>query len=188
VSSALRTHRVCLLLLLLVCLGAASGQDSPIVRGPFGEPVGLYDEGGNLTVPIKVYEDSQVEFLIPDITGEGWAQWHIDQYRAEGKYWVNLYSFFRDKARCLKTLGGPTQPGCVDYARYKKQTVFVDVRSHTVRFGEVAAYFGERAQWVGSEREPPGSYAVAALDPGLAKAVSRISVIVEHQLNSHTPE
>jgi TPR repeat protein len=146
----------------------------------------LYDEGGNLTIPVAVYEDSQVQILIPDITGEGWTQWHIDQYRAEGKYWVNLYSFFKGKGHCLKTVGDSSQSGCVDYARYEKQTVVVDTRLHTVKFGEVAAYYGERTQWVGYAREPSGSYAVTALDPGLAKAINNISAIVAHQLNSYT--
>ncbi|MGA2086912.1 MAG: tetratricopeptide repeat protein [Terracidiphilus sp.] len=146
----------------------------------------MYDEGGNLTIPITVYEDSRVEIFIPDITGEGWTQWHIDQYRAERKYWINLYSFFKGKARCLKTDIGSAQSNCVDYARYKKQIVFVDIKSHTVKFGEVAAYFGERTQPLGAEREPSGTYAITALDPGLAKAINRISAIVEHQLNSYS--
>lgn len=179
---------ICLLLLPFVCLCAASGQDSPFVRGPFGEPIRVADEGGNLTVPITVYQDSRIEILIPDITSEGWAQWHIGQYRAEGKYWVIVYSFFRGKGHCLKTVGSSTESGCVGYARYEKQIVVVDIKSHTVKFGEVAAYFGDRTQWAGSARESPGSYAVTALDPGLAKAINRISAIVKHQMDSYTPE
>ncbi len=146
----------------------------------------MYDEGGNLTIPITVYGDSRVEILIPDITGEGWAQWHVDQYRTDGRYWVILYSFFKGEGHCLKTVGSSAQSGCVDYARYEKQIVVVDVRLHAVKFGEVAAYYGERTQWVGSAREPPGSYAVAALDPGLTKAINRISAIVKHQMDSYT--
>ena len=183
-----RARGICLFLLPFACLSAASGQDSPIVRGPFGEPVGLYDEGGNQTIPITVYEDSRVEILIPDITGEGWTQWHIDQYRAEGKYWVILYSFFKGKGRCLKIVGGSAQSGCVAYARYEKQTVVVDTRLHTVKFTEIAAYYGERTQPVGFERAPSGSHAITSLDPSLAKAINRISAIVKHQMDSYTPE
>jgi hypothetical protein len=181
-----RARGICLFLLPFAFLSAASGQDSPIVRGPFGKPVGVYDEGGNLTIPITVYEDSRVEILISDITGEGWTQWHIDQYRVEGKYWVILYSFFKGKGHCLKTVGGSAQSGCVDYARYEKQTVVVDTKLYTVKFGEVAAYYGERTQPVGFEREPSGSYAITSLDPSLAKAINKISAIVKYQLNSYT--
>ncbi|MGA3263768.1 MAG: tetratricopeptide repeat protein [Terracidiphilus sp.] len=181
-----RARGICLFLLPFAFLSAASGQDSPIVRGPFGKPVGVYDEGGNLTIPITVYEDSRVEILISDITGEGWMQWHIDQYRAEGKYWVILYSFFKGKGHCLKTVGGSAQSGCVDYARYEKQIIVVDTKLHTVKFTEIAAYYGERTQSVGFEREPSGSYAIISLDPALAKAINRISAIVENQLNSYT--
>jgi hypothetical protein len=181
-----RTSGFFLILLSCAYLSVASGQDSPIVRGPFGEPIGVYDEGGNLTIPITVYEDSRVKILISDITDEGWTQWHIDQYRAEGKYWVILYSFFKGKGHCLKTAGGATQSSCIDYARYKKQIVVVDTRQHTVKFAEIAAYYGERTQSVGFEREPSGSYAITVLDPGLAKAINRISAIVENQLKSYT--
>jgi hypothetical protein len=144
------------------------------------------DEGGNLTIPITVYQDSRIEILIPDITSEGWAQWHIDQYRTQGKYWVIVYSFFKGKGHCLKTVGNSAQSSCVGYARYEKQIVVVDIKSYTVKFGEVAAYFGERTQWLGTAREPSESYAVTALDPGLAKAIDRISAIVKHQLDSYT--
>ena len=186
VKSAFRTYGFCLFFLLFACLRAASGQDSPIVRGPFGKPVGLYDEGGNLTSPITVYEDSQVEILIPDITSEGWSQWHVDQYRAEGKYWVTLYSFFKGKARCLGTAGSLAQSGCVAYARYEQQMVSVDTKLHTMEFFGVTAYAGERMEPVGVHPAPSGSHAITSLDPGLAKAINKISAIVTYQLDSYT--
>jgi TPR repeat protein len=185
VKSAFRTYGFCLFFLLFACLRAASGQDSPIVRGPFGKPVGLYDEGGNLTIPITVYEDSQVEILIPDITGEGWTQWHTDQYRTEGKYWVTLYSFFKGKARCLGTAGTPAQSGCVAYARYEQQMISVNTGLHTVKFFGVTAYAGERTEPLGVHPAPSGSYAITALDPGLAKAINKISAIVKDQMDSY---
>jgi hypothetical protein len=123
--------------------------------------------------------------MIPDITGEGWAQNSIDSYRNQGKYWVSLYTFFIGQARCLRAAGGTPQSDCAAYARYEIQMVFVDTRLHTVKFADTAEYAGERAQWVGSSIEPTGSFAITALNPVLAKAINKISAIVEYQLNSY---
>jgi hypothetical protein len=174
-------YGICLFLLPFAILTTASGQ---IVPGPFGVPVGVDDEGGNSTIPIIVYEDSRVEILIPDITGMGWTQWHIDQYRTEGKYWVNLYSFFKDKGHCLKKDTTPVKLNCDAYAPYEKQIIVVNIRLHTVEFLDVAVYFGKGIQWL--EREPSESFAIDAINPALSKAINRISSIVENQLKSYT--
>jgi hypothetical protein len=184
----LRTCVICLFLLTLTCFLTASAQDSPIIRGPFGRPVGVSDGGDGFTIPIVVYEDSQREMFIPDITTHGWTYWQFGKYQAQGTYWVSLYSFFKDRSRCLKTVKGGPQSACVVYVRYRVQDVLVDTRLHSVKFFGPTEYYGEDAQWLPGLEETlykPGPYALTALTPAYRKAIDRISAIVKYQMDSY---
>lgn len=173
--SAFRACGICLFLLSFVFVRAASGQDSPIVRGPFGGPVGLY-YAGHLTVPISVYEDSTLEILIPDITTYGFGlEGGEDTYLATGTYFTDVYYFYKGKPYCLRT--APQSP-CVAYARYMRMTIYVNTRKNTVSFGDASGYYGERAQPLMEGAVPRGSSAISSLKPPLLKSINTISAIV----------
>ena len=49
------------------------------------------DEGGNYSIPIEVYSDSEMEAFIPDITTPGWIWWWGAAFREKGTYSTYIY-------------------------------------------------------------------------------------------------
>lgn len=70
------------------------GLDS-IIPGPYGVPVRVINEGGGWDVPIKVFQDDDVEVFIPNITQPGWVQWHVSEFRQKGTYFTYIYIYGR---------------------------------------------------------------------------------------------
>jgi|SRR5579862_824432 len=82
----------------------ALGNQDSVMTGPYGVPRLVLNEGGAWEEPIKVYEDSQVQIYVPDLTSPGWAQWHVAEYRERRTYFTYLYIYGRAERTTLREL------------------------------------------------------------------------------------
>jgi TonB family protein len=105
-----------ILALPALCLGqdTTSGGPDSIIAGPFGEPRMVMSEGGEWSLPIKVFADSEVETFVPDISSPGWVSWHVEDFRQNGTYFTYLY-IYHLKSRMTG-----------------RETIYVNTRQHTV--------------------------------------------------------
>ena len=81
-------------LLLNVIVAAAQTPDT-VVAGPLGVPQLVKNEGGGWSEPIKVFSDSEEIVYVPDITTQGWARWHVKDFKEHGTYFTYVYTYLR---------------------------------------------------------------------------------------------
>jgi hypothetical protein len=124
-----------------VCSTAQEGGEW-IVRGPFGRPVAVMDEGDHWSSPILVYSDDDQEVYVPDITDPGWLAWFAGDFQQTGAYSVFLYSYFLNDHWCLKYAAAAPGATKSDLAKacatihYRRTRVTVDTHKKTVTIGQ----------------------------------------------------
>jgi hypothetical protein len=180
----------CILFLSLAAVSAPSiSAQQMVVSGPFGVPLQVEDEAGGWSIPITVYEDRDVAMLIQDVTSQGWIQWNSGGYLKTGKFWVDLYSFFKTDYLCLNTIiplenrQNPQAKEVCRSIRYEKKMIVVDTREQTVSvpLRVLISPSGDPqiAGLTGSKKELP--ITAEFLGPRTDKAIKRIILLVDKE-------
>jgi hypothetical protein len=138
-----RLTGLCLALIALTWPYAVAQEDGEwIIRGPFGRPVAVMDEGDHWSTPILIYSDDEQEVFVPEITDPGWVSWFAATFRQNGIYSVFLYSYFPNDHWCLKYMTPTPSATKSDFAKscaavhYRRTQVEVDTRKKTVTIGQ----------------------------------------------------
>ena len=166
----------------------AAGQNW-LILGPFGRPVNVRGEmSEDWVIPIKVYEDADVEIYIPDITTEEWKMASGPSYFTKGTYLLTLYFHFKNSHWCLTDMfpnankSDPRRKEFCEWYTYKVQKMAIDTRSQsTSTFMNV--YLGKGTQIADDsidlrKVESP----IAKLDRRTAAAVQRARHIVTQEM------
>ena len=125
----IKAFSFCALFLFALTSTYAAAQEL-IKTGPFGKPIMVMDEGGNYSIPIEVYSDSEMEAFIPDITTPGWIWWWGAAFREKGTYSTYIYSHYKNDALCRREMipaGHKNDPNFIEMCselRYLRRLYF----------------------------------------------------------------
>jgi TonB family protein len=142
----MRCLRLALLLLFTIAAIQAQTPDT-VIAGPYGVPRLVKDDGGQWSTPIQVFSNADEIVYIPDITQPGWAQWHIQAFKEQHMYFVNVYTYFRKERMTIQELiyvNMQTQKVRID--RFLRPSLQLDLRTSPTAMSKAIASITKIAQ------------------------------------------
>jgi TonB family protein len=178
----------------ILCAPVIAAQDDLqlVYSSPTGDPLMLRDNFVDAwRAPVEVYTDADVEELIPDIT-PGWLQWNADGYRQRGRYYLDLYTWYKNDKVCLRDLLSAAQQNSLGWrkacaaARYRLTSARVDTREKTILIAKTgligAGGMADLSTWSTGGPAVP----ISKLPLELAHAVTRASSIVANEMDGYS--